>query len=398
MSITRTSGQALTALLCGVLFVAVCNGCKNDNEKSGGGSSGGGSGDKILVGEYGSMTGSEAAFGRSTDDGIQLAVAEINKAGGINGKQVEIVGPEDTESNTQKAEIAVKRLLEKNVVAVLGEVASSRSLAGGNVCQQKQIPMITPSSTNPTVTAIGDYIFRVCFTDTSQSAVIAKFAKDTLKANNAAIFYDQGQAYSVGIRDEFTKDFVKMGGKIVSEASYQAGADKDFKAQLTKLKDAHPDVIIVPGYYAEGGTICKQARDVGITVPLLGGDGWSNAKFHEYAGNTVSNVFFSDHASMESKAPAIEKYISAFKAKFTDREPDSLGALGYDSMMVLADAIKRAKSMKGPDLRDAIAATKDFPGVTGTITIDAQRNADKGAVIIEVSGGKFKFKQAFDKV
>ena len=372
-----------------VFFVQMAAGCKNNG--------GGGSGNTILVGEYGSMTGSEAAFGESTHDGIMLAVDEINKAGGINGKQIEIVGPEDTESNNQKAEIAVKRLIEKNVVAVLGEVASSRSRAGAAVCQKEEVPMISPSSTNPTVTEVGDYIFRVCFIDPFQGGVIAKFAKDSLKANTAAVFYDQGQTYSVGIKDEFTKAFTAKGGRVVGEAAYAAG-DKDFKAQLTKLKSFNPDVIIVAGYYTEGGAISKQARDLGITQPLIGGDGWSDAKFHEYAGSNISNVFFSDHASVESPAPAIQKYVAAYKAKYTGKEPNSLGALGYDAMMVLADAMKRAKSLDGPDLRDAIAATKGFQGATGEITLNANRDADKGAVIIEVSGGRFKFKEAIDEL
>jgi len=381
-------------VLAVILVTAGCNGCKNNGAS---GTNSGSSGNTILVGEYGSMTGSEAAFGESTHDGIMLAVDEINKGGGVNGKQIEIVGPEDTESNTQKAEIAVKRLIEKKVVAVLGEVASSRSRAGGAVCQKEQIPMISPSSTNPTVTEVGDFIFRVCFIDPFQGGVIAKFAKDSLKANTAAVFYDQGQTYSVGIKDEFSKAFTGRGGRIVETAAYGAG-DKDFKAQLTKLKSSNPDVIIVAGYYTEGGAISKQARDLGITQPLIGGDGWSDAKFHEYAGDKVTNVFFSDHASVESPDPAIQKYVAAYKAKYTSKEPNSLGALGYDAMMVLADAMKRAKSLSGPDLRDAIAATKELPGATGSISLNAQRNADKGAVIIEVAGGKFKFKEAIDKL
>ena len=383
------------AALAVFLIAAGCNGCKNNGAS--GTNTDGSSGNTILVGEYGSMTGSEAAFGESTHDGIMLAVDEVNKAGGINGKQIEIVGPEDTESNTQKAEIAVKRLIEKKVVAILGEVASSRSRAGAAVCQKEQIPMISPSSTNPTVTEVGDYIFRVCFIDPFQGGVIAKFAKDSLKANTAAVFFDQGQTYSVGIKDEFTKSFVQRGGRIVGEAAY-AAQDRDFKAQLTKLKSSNPDVIIVAGYYGEGGAICKQARDLGITQPLIGGDGWSDAKFHEYAGANVSNAFFSDHASVESPDPAIQKYVAAYKQKYTSKEPNSLGALGYDAMMVLADAMKRAKSLNGPDLRDAIAATKGFQGATGSITINADRNVEKGAVIIEVAGGKFKFKEAIDKL
>src|SRR5262249_43999942 len=171
--------------------------------------------------------------------------------------------------------------------------------------------------------------------------------------------------------------------KIVGEASYQTG-DKDFKAQLTKLQSLNPKVIIVPGYYTEGGTIVKQAHDLGITAPLVGGDGWSDAKFLEYAGEGINNVYFSDHASMEADTSKIKSYVASYKAKFGGKDPSSLSALGYDSMMVLADAIKRAKGTAEPALRDAIATTKDFDGVTGKITLNSDRNADKGAVIIQV--------------
>ncbi len=384
-------------LFVGALALSGCNGCKGGDEKKDNGNGGKASGSIIRVGEYGSMTGSEAAFGKTTDNGIRLAVDEINKAGGVAGKQIEIVGPEDTESNTQKAEIAVKRLCEQDVIAVLGEVASSRSRAGGGVCQKKQIPMISPSSTNPTVTEIGDYVFRVCFIDPFQGGVIAKFARDSLKCNTAAIMFDQGQTYSTGIRDEFTKWFTGHGGKVIDTVAYAAG-DKDFKAQLTKLKGENPDCILVSGYYTEGGTIAKQARDMGITCPLLGGDGLSNAKFHEYAGTNIGNFYFSDHAAMDADTPKIKAYKAAFAAKYPGTEPDSLSALGYDAMMVLADALKRSNGAGGKTLRDAIAATKDYPGITGSITINAQRNAEKGAVIMEVKNGKFVFKEAIDKV
>jgi branched-chain amino acid transport system substrate-binding protein len=370
------------AVLLGLVLVAP--GCK-------GGKSGAGGANVILVGEYGSMTGSESTFGRSTDNGIQLAVEETNAAGGINGKKVEVPTPEDDESVAQKAETAVKRLVDKGVVAVLGEVASSASMAGGPVCQQNKIPMISPSSTNPKVTEVGDYVFRVCFIDPFQAAVVAHFARNTLKANTAAIFYDAGQAYSVGFRDEFKKSFESKGGKIVAEASYTKD-DKDFKSALTRLKAANPDVILVPGYYTQTGTIAKQARDLGIIVPLLGGDGWDSEEFFTYAGKDVSNCFFSNHMAADDPNPTVQKFVAAYRKKY-GKTPDALAALGYDAAKLLFDAMKRAKSLSGPDLRDALAQTKDFDGVSGKITIDPQRNAEKSAVIIEVANGKFKFKE-----
>jgi branched-chain amino acid transport system substrate-binding protein len=363
-------------------------GCRGSSSTSTGAST---SSDAIPIGEYGSMTGSESTFGQSTDQGIQLAIEEINGAGGFNGKQLQIVGPEDTASQAQNAETAVKRLMGSKVVAVLGEVASSASMAAAPVCQENHVPMISPSSTNPKVTEIGDYIFRVCFIDPFQAAVVAKFARDTLKAKTAAVFYDAGQAYSVGFRDNFKKAFESKGGKIVVEASYSKD-DKDYKAALTRLKAANPEVILIPGYYTQAGSIAKQARDMGITVPLLGGDGWDSSELFTYAGSSVGNCFFSDHMSADDPNPTVQNFVKAYQAKYS-KVPDALAALGYDAAKLLYDAMKRAKSLDGPDLRDAIAQTKDFDGVTGKISINAQRNADKPAVIIEAANDKFKFKE-----
>jgi len=391
MNTPKLSHALLLAL---AVALTGCRGSESDKGSSAGTASTSGgstSSDAIPIGEYGSMTGKQATFGQSTHQGIQLAIDEINGAGGLNGKQLQIVGPEDTASQAQNAETAVKRLMSSKVIAVLGEVASSGSMAAAPVCQQSQIPMISPSSTNPKVTEIGDYIFRVCFIDPFQSAVVAKFAKDTLKAKTAAIFYDAGQAYSVGFRDNFKQPFEAGGGKIVAEASYSED-DKDYKAALTSLKSANPDVILIPGYYTQAGSIAKQARDMGITVPLLGGDGWDSEELFTYAGAGVGNCFFSDHMSADDPNPTVQNFVKAYQAKYS-KVPDALAALGYDAAKLLYDAMKRAKSLGGSDLRDAIAQTKDFDGVTGKITINAQRNADKPAVIIEAANNKFKFKE-----
>lgn len=396
--------QNLSRWLLGTAALAVVlasGGCKDKNDtpgNSGGGGGGtGGSGDTILVGEYGSMTGSEATFGKSMDDGIKLAVEEFNKGGGLNGKKVAIAGPEDTESVAQKSETAVKRLVDKKVVVVLGEIASGASKAGGPICQDNKIPMITPASTNPTVTEIGDYIFRVCFIDSVQGPAMAKFAREDLKAQTAAIFYDQGQPYSTGLRDEFKKSFEERGGKIVGEATYTKD-DRDFNAPLTRIKAANPDVIYVPGYYTQTGAISKQARSLGIQSPLLGGDGWDSDKYFESAGTDVVNCYFTNHAAYDDPNPKVQAFVSAYKAKYNGKEPDSMAILGYDAAMVAFDAMKRAKSLSGPDLRDAIAATKDFDGVSGKISINSHRDADKSVVIQEVANGKFRFKTRIDKI
>jgi branched-chain amino acid transport system substrate-binding protein len=346
-------------------------------------------GDSIVVGEYGSFTGSEASFGHSSDDAIQLATEELNKAGGINGKQVKIE-TEDDASDSSKAQQAVERLIdEKKVIAVLGEVASSSSIAGGQVCQQKGIPMITPSSTNKKVTQIGNDIFRVCFIDPFQAAVVARFAHDVLKANNVAIYTNKAQTYSVGFSTDFKTAFEKMGGKIVKEQSYGKD-DKDFRGALTAIKAANPQAILVPGYYSDAGSIAKQARELGITVPLLGGDGWDSQDLFNTGGDAVNGCYFSDHMSIDNPNPTVQKFVSAFQAKY-GHKPDALAALAYDAANLMFDSMRRAKSLTSSDIRDAIAATKDYQGVTGSITMDADRNASKPAVIIKVENKQFKF-------
>jgi len=342
--------------------------------------------DTIKVGHYASMTGSEATFGDSTDKGIKLAVEEINAAGGINGRKIEII-TYDTKSNSNEAGNCVTRLITSdNVVAVLGEVASGRSLAGGAVCQERKVPMISPSSTNPKVTAGRDYVFRVCFIDPFQGFAVAKFSKDR-GYNNVAILYDQSQAYSKGLRDEFKKHFERLGGSIVSDQAYNGG-DQDFSAQLNAIRTTSPDAIFVPGYYTEAGNIALQARKFGITVPLLGGDGWDSEQLAKIGGEAIEGCFYSNHYAPDQPTAEVKNFVEKYKKAYDGQVPDGLAALGYDSAMVLADAMKRAKSMDGQDLRDAIAATKDFKVVTGSITIDKRHDASKAAVIVEMKGGK----------
>ena len=399
------TAPAITALCFAFgLFTA---GCKDSNPNanngappsgtpatsSGTASSGGGSGE-ITIGEYGSLTGSEANFGHSTDEGMRLAVEERNAAGGLDmgGKKVKINFPatEDDASDAPKAETAVKRLIDdKGVIAILGEVASSNSLAGGKVCQARGIPMISPSSTNEKVTQIGDYIFRVCFLDSYQAAVVARFAKDGLKAQRAAIFTNKSQTYSVGFSDEFEKAFTKYGGQIVAKQSYSP-TDQDFSGALNSIKNANPDVILVPGYYSDAGSIVKQARSLGITKPILGGDGWDGEDLFKIGGSAVEGCYFSDHMAINDPRPKVQNFVKAYQAKY-NKVPLSLAALGYDAANLLMDAIQTAKSTDKKAIRDAIAATKSFDGVTGQINIDANRNAQKSAVIIAVKNGKFNY-------
>jgi branched-chain amino acid transport system substrate-binding protein len=344
--------------------------------------------DDIPVGEYGSMTGSQATFGVSTDDGVKLAVKEINDKGGVLGKKIHLINYDD-QGKQEETITAVTRLIqEDHVVAIIGEVASSLSMAGGRVAQTAQVPMISPSSTNPKVTAIGDMISRVCFIDPFQGYVGASFAKNTLHLDTAAVLYNRAQAYSSGLHTDFVKSFKKLGGQVLSEQTYADG-DNDFSGQLTAIRQTNPSFIYIPGYYTEVVAIAVQARQLGITCPLIGGDGWVSDKLKN-AGHALDGCYFSDHYSEEDKRPEVQEILQRFKAVY-GQAPDSMAALGYDAANLLFDAMTRAKSLSGSDLAAAINSTKDFKGVTGNITIDEKRNAKKLAVIQKVDNGTFSF-------
>jgi len=349
-------------------------------------------GDTIKVGVYGDTTGATSSFGQSTKNGIQLAFEEINAAGGVNGKKLEMLF-EDDQGTPEKAKTVISKLINQDkVVAVLGEVASSNSLAAAPVAQEAKIPMISPSSTNPKVTEVGDFISRVCFIDPFQGAVMAKFASNTLKAKTAAILGDNSSDYSKGLTQFFEQEFTKLGGTVITKQTY-AQKDQDFKAQLTQMRDQKPDVIYVPGYYGEVAIIAKQARELGMNQPLLGGDGWDSPELWKLGGAALKPAYISNHYSADNPAPEIQNFVKAYTAKFSVA-PDSLAALAYDSAKVLADAIKRAGGTESAKLKDAINSTKEFAGVTGKITLDASRNAVKPAVVLELNPAASKFEFA----
>ncbi|MCK6477153.1 MAG: ABC transporter substrate-binding protein [Phycisphaerales bacterium] len=393
---------ARTAALLMVGFGLASLGC----EKPSGGTGGGGAtksgetgtpgspkedGDagQLVIGHYASLTGSEATFGISTDNGIKMAVEERNKAGGVKGRQVKLVTL-DNQGKPQETQTVVTRLIEQNeVVAVLGEVASSRSLAGAPICQRKGVPMISPSSTNPDVTAVGDMISRVCFIDPFQGLVGAKFARENLNLSKGATLYNRAQAYSSGLNTNFKEAFTKMGGQIVSEQAYSDG-DNDFSAQLTAIREQGPEFIYVPGYYTEVVNIARQARKLGITVPLIGGDGWDSEELKN-AGDALNNCYFSNHYSHEDTRTEVQEFVKKYQEQY-GKVPDGLAALGYDAARLLFDAMERAPSMSGKDLASAINSTQNFAGVTGAISIDENRNANKSAVILEVVNGQPKYK------
>jgi len=344
----------------------------------------------IKVGEFASLTGKEAAFGQSSHKGTLLAVEEINAAGGVLGRKIQLITEDNQSKAGESATIAKKLISRDKVVALIGEVASMRSLEAAPIAQQFRIPMISPSSTNPKVTEIGNYVFRVCFIDPFQGVVMAKFARNSLKLKRVAVLTSVSSAYSVGLAKYFKERFTQDGGAIALEQRFTEG-DKDFKAQLTAIKAANVDGIFLPGYYTEAALVCKQARDLGLNLPLFGGDGWEAPQLISIGGAAVEGTYYSTHYSPENKSPAVSGFVERFRKRWNNEVPDAMAALGYDAAMVLADAIKRAGTTDSAKLRDALAATKNLPGVTGDTTLDAQRNASKAAVVIAVKDGQFKF-------
>lgn len=378
----RTS-LTLTLVLC----VLSAFGC----EQRGGTTKGGDTG-PIKVGVYMDLSGQTSSFGQSSVNGMKMAADEINKAGGVNGRQIELVIEDDQGRPEQAATVVTKLINQDKVHAVLGEVASSNSLAAAPIAQQAKIPMITPSSTNPKVTAVGDYIFRVCFIDPFQGDVMAKFAANTLKAKTAAIMLDVNSDYSRGLTQFFEASFSSLGGQVVQKQSYTQ-TDRDFSGQLTSIRSANPDVIFIPGYYGQVGVIAKQAKQLGITAPLLGSDGWDAPQLWELGGDALNGSFMANHYSIDDPSPAIQKFVADYKARYNGLPPDAIAALGYDSLKVLADAIGRAGTTDPAKLRDAIAQTSNFASVTGNISINAERNAVKPAVVLELQNGKFVYKE-----
>lgn len=376
--VIRMFGLALLAAL--LMSFSGCG--KQESQPSG-------QADVIKIGEIVSLTGKEATYGVSSHNATVMAVDELNAAGGLFGRKVQLISEDDQSKAGEAATVAHKLISRDKVIAILGEVVSSRSLEAAPICQQYKIPMVSPASTNPKVTEVGDRIFRVCFTDMFQGAVIADFASRNLKVTKAAVLTDLKSDYSKGLAQCFKERFIKNGGQVIAEPNY-SGGDKDFKAQLTAIKAASPDVVVIPGYYTDVGLIALQAEQLGIKVPMIGGDGWESPKLLELGGSALEGHFFSTHYSADKDSPMVRNFVKSYQERFK-QVPDALAALGYDSALILFDAIKRAGSPDSAKIRDALAATQGFEAVTGRITMDAQRNPTKPAVILTIKGGQFKY-------
>jgi len=364
-------------------------GCQNKEEKAAAVAK---SENEILIGAVFAMTGPIASYGQESVNGIKMALDEVNKTP-INGKTIKLL-VEDNKGEPVESANAVRKLIDINKVdLVLGSVASSNTLASSPIAQAAKVPLLTPASTNEKVTMTGDYIFRTCFTDNFQGVVMAKFAFNTLNKRKAAIIVDNSSDYSKGLQKVFKEEFGTLGGAVIQDNFTYTQKDTDFRSLLTKVKRANPDVIFLPGYYSEVGLILKQARQMGMDMPILGGDGWDSPKLQELAGpQGIKGNYISSHFSPDDADPKVQKFVKDYMERFNEK-PGAMAALGFDAMLVVADAIKRAGSNNAADIQKALATTVAFEGVTGSITIDANRNAQKSAVVLETTATGNVFNQ-----
>jgi branched-chain amino acid transport system substrate-binding protein len=346
---------------------------------------------QVKIGSVFAVTGPIATFGQESMNGMRIALEQVNKTM-PKGRKIEILF-EDNKSEPLDSANAVRKLINVNKVhAVIGEVASSNTLSMAPIAQSAGIPLLTPASTNETVTDVGDFISRTCFTDAFQGVVMARFAKETLKKNTAAIIIDNASDYSKGLAKVFREEFTRLGGKIVDGDFSYIQKDSDFRTLLRRLSRAKPEAVFLPGYYTEAGLILKQAHGMNMNIPFLGGDGWDSPKLQELAGEGIKGNYISSHFSPDDQDPMVQEFVKEYTKRYNQR-PGAMAALGYDGLMVMADAIKRAKSLSPRDIQDAINATKDFKGVSGTITIDERRNAKKSAVVLETTATGNVFKE-----
>ncbi|AVX21070.1 MAG: ABC transporter substrate-binding protein [Bacillota bacterium] len=393
-------GKKLWSLvLAGALLASGLSGCgtqagkEGEQKQSGDNQAGGG---EILIGTNFEMTGNAASYGQGSVKNIRLAIEEINAAGGVLGKKIRLVEGDNKSEPSESANVTTKLITQDKVVAIIGPAASSNAIAAAPICDQFGIPLVPSSATASGVTVDKDgkthpYVFRTCMINPFQGKVGAAFAIDTLKAKTAVIVVDNSTDYSKDLAAEFEKNFIEKGGKILGKEAYLA-KDTDFRAILTKIKQMNPDIIYLPGYYNESALFIKQARELGLNLPIVGGDAWDSPTLVEVAGaKALNNTFFTNHYSIESQNELSKKYVEAYQKKYGEL-PDAIGAMAYDAAYLVADAIKRAGSADPKAIRDALEATKDFKGISGTITFDDKHNPIKSAFIIEFVDGKQKLK------
>ncbi len=381
--------KLLAVLFCLSLAMFALAGCGNSEEDAATDETASAEG-TISIGVNYELSGTVATYGQDNVNGIELAVEEINANGGVNGQQIKLEKMDNKSEATEATSVATKLITENNVVTILGPATSGNFKATIPVAQSNQIPIISASATAEDVTVadgtVYDYVFKTCFSDSYQGAAMAAFAANNLGATKAVIIKDTSSDYAKGLADNFTASFEAAGGTIVGEEGYVAG-DTDFNAILTKAKALDFDVVYLPGYYSEVGLIIKQARDLGIEAPFLGGDGYDSPTLLELAGaEALNNVYYTNHYSPIDEDEKVTAFQEAFKAKY-NADPSAFNALGYDLAYFIADAIERAGSTDPEAIKDALASTENFSGVTGTITIDENHNPIKSIVIIGLENG-----------
>ncbi|WFA07968.1 ABC transporter substrate-binding protein [Tissierella sp. Yu-01] len=388
--------KKLSAVLSMVLSLGLLAGCAGGATST----SGGGTSDTIKVGVNYELTGEVATYGVNLNDGVQMALEEINANGGVLGKQLEIVTVDNKSSDTEAANVSTRLATRDKVVALLGPATSGNTKAASPAAMQNKIPLISGSATADDVTVdangkVRDYIFKTCFSDSFQGVMMAEFALGDLGFTNAAILADSSSDYAQGLAKAFRDTFAANGGTLLSEEAYQAG-DKDFKAVLTNLKATNPEVLFVPGYYEEVGLIVRQARELGLNVPILGGDGYESPKLTEIAGaENLNDVYYSSHYSPNDTAENVVAFNEAFNAKYS-KSPDAFNALGYDMGYLLKDALERAGEADTEKLKVALEETDGFEGVTGVLSIDDNHNPVKSVTIIEMIEGVPTFLKKLD--
>lgn len=375
-------------LMTSTLAAGILSGC-------GAGGNSGSSEDEIKIGVNLELSGAVASYGQSLEDGIDLAIEEINEDGGIDGKKIVPVKVDNKSDLTEATNGALKLIDQDEVTAIIGAATSGDTVAQVQIANDKQTVLLTPSGTAPNVTvnddgSVNEYAFRTSFIDPFQGNVAANFATNDLQVKNAAIFADSASDYAKGLAAAFKETFEANGGTIVSEEAYVA-KDTDFSSTLTRIKGQNPDFIFIPGYYEEVGLIVKQAREMGITAPLMGADGWDSPKLVELAGaDALNNTFITNHYSSEDPDEKIQNFVSAF-TDANEKSPDAFNALGYDSVYLLKDAIERAGSTDSAKIKDALVETKDLSLVTGVVSIDENHNPIKSATVLEYKDGKQVF-------
>ncbi len=380
--------KCLCAAMAATMAAGLIAGCGGEKKAA--------NSNEIRIGGNFELTGNVANYGNSAMNGIKLAFKEANAKGGINGKQVNLIIA-DNKSEPSEANNAMTKLITKDkVVAIMGPITSSNLIATAQIAADKKIPVLTPTGTSPKITVdngkVREMIFRSCFIDPFQGEVMARFAANSMKVKTAAIYIDNSSDYSKGLAETFRAEFEKMGGKIVAEEAFLQ-KDTDFKSAITKIKAANPEVIFVPAYYQEVGMIVKQAREMGVTIPLIGTDGWDSPKLVEIAGAAaLNNTFFSNHYAADDKDPRLQAFADAYQKEY-NQAPDAFAVLGYDGGLMMLDALRRSGGEDPKKIQEALASTKDLQVSSGILTLDAKHNPMKSAVVIEMKEGKQTFKE-----